>query len=276
MTEKSTRSLLRALSVACLIGGILWALSPLGVHLSEVKFKSPNFFWKLFPSAPLMLAVGLIGLHSWQRNRTGWTERFAFLFTLFGLLLVIAGDVMLFWLKLDEVYLTAAPGYRTFRVGLFALAAGAILFGLASAPARALPLWGTLPLTIGAWAGLIAFSENLGASGRRSGYSSAWAGRGWASRPSGRWRRACGAERTGRKGAEGQPLLPAENLYNPPLMDSRGQDRTGGLPGREPEQDIAPGVTPTGRDDTYVARVARGAGISTLGQGVGRLLVLQL
>lgn len=55
-------------------------------------------------------------------------------------------------------------------------------------------------------------------------------------------------------------------------MDSRGQDRTGGLPGGKPEQDIAPGVTPTGRDDTYVARVARGAGISTLGQGVGRLL----
>ncbi|MBX6762091.1 MAG: hypothetical protein K6T51_04135 [Rubrobacteraceae bacterium] len=213
MTEKSTRSLLRALSVACLIGGILWALSPLGVHLSEVKFKSPNFFWKLFPSAPLMLAVGLIGLHSWQRNRTGWTERFAFLFTLFGLLLVIAGDVMLFWLKLDEVYLTAAPGYRTFRVGLFALAAGAILFGLASAPARALPLWGTLPLTIGAWAGLIAFSENLGGLGAALWilFGVGWAWMGFAAlweMAAGLWRRKNGKEGSRRAAPSpgGEPL----------------------------------------------------------------------
>lgn len=165
MAGKSISSVLRTLSVACLVGGILWALSPLGVHLSEIKFKSPNFFWKLFPSAPLMLALGLVGLHFWQRGRGGWLERFALLLALSGIVLVVAGNVVQFWLGLDNVYLTAAPGYRTFRVGLFALAAGTILFGLVSASARKLPLWGALPLTIGSWAGLIAFSENLGGLG---------------------------------------------------------------------------------------------------------------
>jgi hypothetical protein len=31
------------------VGGVLWALSPLGVHLSELRFHTPNVFWKLFP-----------------------------------------------------------------------------------------------------------------------------------------------------------------------------------------------------------------------------------
>ena len=46
--------------LACIPGGALWALSPRGVHLSEIKFKTAGVFWKLFPSAPLLLAAGSI------------------------------------------------------------------------------------------------------------------------------------------------------------------------------------------------------------------------
>ena len=34
-------------ALAAVPGGALWALSPLGVRLSELKFKTPNVFWKL-------------------------------------------------------------------------------------------------------------------------------------------------------------------------------------------------------------------------------------
>lgn len=38
------------------------------------------------------------------------------------------------------------------------------------------------------------------------------------------------------------------------------------------EGGVAPGVTPSGEDDSYVSRVARGAGISSAGQGIGSIL----
>ena len=56
-------------SLACLVGGgVLWALSPVGVELSELKFKTPDVFWKLFPTAPLLLAVGVLGLLLMRRE----------------------------------------------------------------------------------------------------------------------------------------------------------------------------------------------------------------
>ena len=41
---------IRWTGLLCVPGGMLWALSPLGVHLSELKFKTPDLFWKLFPT----------------------------------------------------------------------------------------------------------------------------------------------------------------------------------------------------------------------------------
>jgi hypothetical protein len=55
----------------------------------------------------------------------------------------------------------AAPAYRAFRLGPPILAAGAILFVIAAARDRTLPVWGTLPFTIGALCGLISVSSDL-------------------------------------------------------------------------------------------------------------------
>ena len=72
--------LLRWACLACLAGGgVLWALSPLGVGLSELKFKTPDVFWKLFASAPLLLGLGLPGLllFGGRRGRAAQTSIFS-------------------------------------------------------------------------------------------------------------------------------------------------------------------------------------------------------
>src|SRR5918997_4987606 len=73
--------LLRWAGLLCAPGGVLWALSPVGVHLSELRFHTPNVFWKLFPSAPLLLLVGLIGLYAVSSGRSGWLEKAGFILT---------------------------------------------------------------------------------------------------------------------------------------------------------------------------------------------------
>ena len=157
--------LLRWAGLLCVPGGVLWALSPLGVQISEMQFKTPNVFWKLFPSAPLLLLVGLIGLHLRFSGRSGRLERATFVVTLVGLVLIIVGDVGEFWLGLDNVFIMTAPAYRTLRFGLLVLAIGSMLFGVATARDETLPVWGALPFAIGGLCGLVAFSADLEAFG---------------------------------------------------------------------------------------------------------------
>ena len=158
-------ALVRWAGLLCVPGGVLWALSPLGVQLSEMQFKTPNVFWKLFPSAPLLLLVGLIGLHLRFSGRSGRLERAAFVVTLVGLVLIIVGDVGEFWLGLDNVFIMTAPAYRTLRLGLLVLAAGTMLFGVATARDETLPVWGALPFAIGGLCGFVAFVADLGTFG---------------------------------------------------------------------------------------------------------------
>lgn len=148
----------------CVPGGLLWALSPLGVYLSEYRYSTPEVFWKLFPVAVLLLLAGLGGLWFWTRG-AGWVARAGFAVALAGLLLVLAGDVGKYWLGLDNVYLMTAPAYSAFRLGLLVLGAGCIVLGVAGARAERLPAWGALPFVIGSLAGLISFSRDLGLFG---------------------------------------------------------------------------------------------------------------
>jgi O-antigen/teichoic acid export membrane protein len=253
---KTFSFLLRWGGLLCVPGGVLWALSPLGVQLSELRFHTPNVFWKLFPSAPLLLLVGLIGLHVLVSGRAGWLERVGFYVALFGFLLILAGDVGEFWLRIDDVYIMTAPAYRTFRLGLLVAAAGSILFGIGLGRDRTLPVWGALPLTLGALCGLVSFSRDLGPFG-----AVLWIlfGIGWA------WLGfAVFVEGVSRFRQWRQELRMGSPLDRPPATAG---DAPSGTPGVAATDAIG-----DSRDDTYVARVARGAGISTAGQGIGRVL----
>ncbi len=146
-------------------GGVLWALSPIGASISETAFGTPNVFWKLFPSAPLLLLVGLVGLQLRHWGRRGLLQKIGFALALLGLVLVIAGDMGLYWLGLDDRFIMAAPAYRAFRLGLLLLGVGSILFGVAAPRDGALPTWGLLPFVVGSLCGLISFARDLGSFG---------------------------------------------------------------------------------------------------------------
>ncbi|MEW6638196.1 MAG: hypothetical protein AB1425_15425 [Actinomycetota bacterium] len=159
------RAAVRLSVLAAVPGGALWALSPLGVRLSEMKFKTPNVFWKLFPSAPLLILIGLVGLRLRASDRLGWLGRAGFWVAVAGIVLVVAGDVGKFWLELDNVYIMTAPAYRSLRLGLVLFAAGSLAFGVDAARKEALPVWGALPFSVGALAGFIAVLQDLGSFG---------------------------------------------------------------------------------------------------------------
>ncbi len=170
-------TLLWWVSLACLIGGgVLWALSPLGVELSALKFKTPNAFWKLFPSSPALLFAGLIGLYLRRRSRRGTVAKIGLWAAVVGSALIVAGAVGLFHLGVDDTFIMSAPAYRTLRAGFVLLTAGALLFGAAETRSGGLPAWGGLPFALSALAGLVAVARDLGPFG-----AALWAifGAGW-------------------------------------------------------------------------------------------------
>lgn len=146
----------------CVPGGVLWALSPLGIYLSEYKYKTPEVFWKLFPFCVLLLMVGLAGLYVRRAGDHGWLGKAGFSAAFLGLILVLVGDVGKYWLGVDNTYIMTAPAYYAFRAGLIMLAIGSIVFGFAALRDGTLPHWTVLPFVLGAWGGLISFSGDLG------------------------------------------------------------------------------------------------------------------
>lgn len=159
------RRLLGLFYLLCVPAGVLWALSPLGVRLSEYGLKTPNVFWKLFVFVPVLMLVGLVGVYLFELERRTLLEKAGFVAASVGALLVIVGDVGLYYLRLDDVFLMSAPFYRAFRAGLVVLAAGTMVFAVGAARSRNLPVWGALPLAIASLAGVISASEDLGGLG---------------------------------------------------------------------------------------------------------------
>lgn len=165
MLLKLLSGIVRWSVLLCVPGGVLWALTPLGISLSEYRFATSAVFWKLFPAAPLLLILGLTGLQLRQSGRAGWPGRAGFALAALGLILMIVGDVGKFWLDVDDAYLTAAPAYRAMRVGFLVFAVGSVVFGAVALRARTLPVWGVAPFAVFSVGGLVAVTADLGALG---------------------------------------------------------------------------------------------------------------
>jgi hypothetical protein len=148
-------------------GGGLWALTPMGITLAESRLPSgAEGFWQLFASAPLLLLVGVVGLHLRRLTGMGRLLRWAsFIVTSAGLLLVAAGNIGQFWLGLDDTFILTAPAYHAFRVGLVVAAVGAVLIGVSALQDRTVSSWTVPPFLAAAMGGLIAFIVDLGATG---------------------------------------------------------------------------------------------------------------
>jgi hypothetical protein len=151
--------------ILCVPGGLLWALSPTGISISNLAFHTPNVFWKMFWSAPLLILLGLIGLQLRQSERSGLWERLGFFVAALGLVLIIAGDIGLYWLGIDDRFIVTAPAYNAFRIGLLVFAVGSILFAVTAPRDGALPTWGLLPFVLGSMCGLISFLRDFGSFG---------------------------------------------------------------------------------------------------------------
>ena len=151
--------------ILCVPGGLLWALSPTGISISNLAFHTPNVFWKVFWSAPLLILLGLIGLQLRQSERSGLLEKLGFFVAVVGLVLIIAGDIGLYWLGIDDRFIVTAPAYNAFRIGLLVLAVGSILFAVTAPRDGALPTWGLLPFVLGSMCGMISFSRDFGSFG---------------------------------------------------------------------------------------------------------------
>lgn len=151
--------------ILCVPGGLLWALSPTGISISNLAFHTPNVFWKMFWAAPLLILLGLVGLQLRQSGRSGLLEKLGFFVSIVGLVLIIAGDIGLYWLGIDDRFIMTAPAYNAFRVGLLVLAVGSILFAVTAPRDGALPTWGLLPFVLGSMCGLISFSRDFGSFG---------------------------------------------------------------------------------------------------------------
>jgi hypothetical protein len=144
----------------CIPGGVLWSLSPLGVRLATYRFGTPDAFWKLFPSAPGLLLVGLVGTFFWLGRPKG-LARIGFIVAVAGMLMVIVGDYGVFYTEIDDRYLLSAPAYRTLRFGLFLMAGGTALFAYGAMRAGTLPKWVALPLLVGSLLGFVSFVREL-------------------------------------------------------------------------------------------------------------------
>jgi len=146
-------------------GGALWVLSPTGVYISNFAFHTPNVFWKMFWPAPLLILLGLTGLQLRQSECSSFLEKLGFFVAAVGLVMVMAGDIGLYWLGIDDIFIVTAPAYKAFRLGLLVLAVGSILFAVTSPRDGAVPTWGLLPFVVGSLCGLISFSRDLGSFG---------------------------------------------------------------------------------------------------------------
>ena len=139
----SSSSLNRWGGLAAMLGGTLWAADwvlftighgPTTVNENrEVLGLDPDAWLQLLVVPLVLVAVGLVALHSLQRSHTGWLGRSGYIVSLVGLALWVVGN------------LTESP-----PLPIIILAIGMVLFGVATLRAKVLPRWSrSIPLVLG-------------------------------------------------------------------------------------------------------------------------------
>lgn len=150
--------------MAAVLGGILWALWYVGAYFvgwgnpASSEYGAYEIYNRLMPAVLVLLLAGLVGTHKLQRNVYGRLGKTGFVLASIGLLGMIAGNVAEFWIFTEEAYGTSSlrdNAWMAFGLGLFALYAGSVLFGIATLRARILPRPGAVLLLIWFPAGFI-------------------------------------------------------------------------------------------------------------------------
>ncbi len=141
-------NLVRLSGLAAMLGGVLWALW-VGVEQSvgwgqpgSAAYERYELINRLLSLAILPVVVGLVGLHVVLRRSYGSLGTVGFITLLAGFALMVAGSVGEFWVFSAQSY--AAGGRNAswvlFLLGHLVLAIGTVLFGIAIARAKVLPV----------------------------------------------------------------------------------------------------------------------------------------
>ncbi len=131
-----------------MLGGVLWALWA-GVEQSvgwgqpgSAAYERYELINRLLSLTILLVVVGLFGLHAVLRRSYGWLGTMGFVTLLVGFALMVAGSVGEFWVFSAQSYdaLGRTASWALFLLGHLVLAIGTVLFGIATARAKVLPV----------------------------------------------------------------------------------------------------------------------------------------
>jgi hypothetical protein len=145
---------------AGLLGGLLWALFPLGELPTAHLVLTPKGFLAYFGigylCAALLLLVGLKGLHAIHGRSYGWLGSVGLFVSIAALVVAFAGGAFEI-IDMASTVTASTVAYLTLIVGFFILAWGSALLGLATTGTLRDPLLylGGLLLTIAVPLGLL-------------------------------------------------------------------------------------------------------------------------
>jgi hypothetical protein len=135
-------SLIRWGGLAAMLGGALWIVMRFLITFEPPPLDSTEYS-RLLPAPLLLLLVGLMAVQAQHVGHAGWPGWTGSVVAFIGLLLLLAGNVMVFWMF-------SITGILTSVLGTFTLCLGLALVGIATIRAKVLPRWSrALPLIIG-------------------------------------------------------------------------------------------------------------------------------
>jgi hypothetical protein len=142
----SSSDLIRWGGIAAMAAGVVWVLSGILAIVYQGEHAPGTFADYLvegsFAVGLLLTVVGMVGLHTLQKDNYGrigrggfWTVVVASLGQVLGTVVLLAGSTALAWL--------------VFPVGVLAVLVGFVLYGAATLQARVLPRWCGVGLIVG-------------------------------------------------------------------------------------------------------------------------------
>ncbi len=150
-------------SAAAMMGGLLWmVLVPLITltypgrsgwgrtdTLLGLAWEDYN---RMLPAALLLLLAGLAGLRVRYAGQSGRLGKVGFAVALVGLALMLAGNVVEFWVAggiREQMTAIDLAGWIGYSLGYLLLAVGLVLLGIGVLRLKAFPRWSALPLLMG-------------------------------------------------------------------------------------------------------------------------------
>jgi len=160
----SSGALARVAGPAAVLGGLLWTALVPAITLTYPGRSgwedTQTLLWlawedynRLLPPVLLLILVGLAGLRGRYAGRCGRLGRAGFAVALVGLALMLAGNVVEFWIAggiREQMTALDLAGWIGYSLGYLLLTVGLVLVGGAWLRVRAFARWNALPLAMGA------------------------------------------------------------------------------------------------------------------------------